>query len=234
MSPKNPEWFYDEMKQVGVDFDSLEQVEKYDHEAARTRNPEAEALGIIKAVELQSHFAVLEFGSGTGETAIQLAGKCRKVIAADVSKTMLKYAEKKARDRGISNIEFQHTGFLNFRKEEEVDVVLTQIALHHLPDFWKMIAIKNMYDALKSGGRLLLRDSILSFDIDNYINFMDGFIKTVEQLAGGNKAMEMVLNIREEYPTFDWIIEKMLLEAGFSINSIERHNGYFATFVCTK
>ncbi|MEW5923353.1 MAG: class I SAM-dependent methyltransferase [Candidatus Zixiibacteriota bacterium] len=234
MSSKNPEWFYDEMKQVGVDFDSVEQVEKYDREAAVVRKPEAEAAGIANAVGLQSHQVVLEFGSGTGEIAIQLAGKCRKVIAADVSGTMLKYAEQKARDGSVTNIEFLHTGFLNYRKQEDVDVILTQIALHHLPDFWKMIAIQNMYDALKDGGRLLLRDSILSFDTKDYINLMNGFILMAEKYAGSNKAREMVLNIREEYPTFDWAIEEMLKRAGFRIDSVERHGGYFATFVCTK
>ena len=234
MSSKNPEWFYDEMKQVGVDFDSVEQVEKYDQEAAIVRKPEAEAAGIAKAVGLQSDHVVLEFGTGTGEIAIQLAKNCRKVIAADVSKTMLKYAERKARNRNITNVEFRHTGFLNYRKEEDVDVVLTQIALHHLPDFWKMIAIQNMYDALKEGGRLLLLDSILSFDTKDYINLMNGFIQMAGQYAGDNKAKEMVLNIRDEYPTFDWTIEAMLKKAGFSIDSIERHSGYFATFVCTK
>lgn len=234
MSSKNPEWFYDEMKQVGVDFDSIEQVEKYDQEAAIVRNPEAEAAGIAKAVGLQSEHVVLEFGTGTGEMAIQLAKSCRKVIAADVSKTMLKYAERKAGDRNITNVEFRHAGFLSYRKEEDVDVILTQIALHHLPDFWKMIAIQNMYDALQEGGRLLLRDSILSFDTQDYINFMNAYIQMAGQYAGDNKAKEMVLNIRDEYPTFDWAVETMLKKAGFSIDSIERHDGYFATFVCTK
>jgi hypothetical protein len=41
---------------------------------------------------------------------------------------------------------------------------VTQIALHHLPDFWKQIALIRIAGMLKDGGRLCLRDMVYSFD----------------------------------------------------------------------
>ncbi len=47
-------------------------------------------------------------------------------------------------------------------------------------------------------------------------------------------ANEVKINISQEYPTFDWIIEGMLTRAGFTIEKVDRHNGYIASFICKK
>jgi ubiquinone/menaquinone biosynthesis C-methylase UbiE len=234
MNSKNPEWYYDETKQVGIDYNSIIEVEKYDTDA-KYRDIEEEIKIISHAVNLQKDFTVLEFGTGTGELGITLAKNCKKVIAADVSKKMLDYASKKAADRGIKNIEFVHSGFLTYEKRDEViDAIVSQIALHHLPEFWKMIAIRNMYNLLKTGGKLCLIDCILSFDVNDFDNYMSNYLKMTEEVAGKNKAKEFIINIRDEFPAFDWVIENMLKKAGFTIDRIERYEGYFAGFICTK
>jgi hypothetical protein len=42
-----------------------------------------------------------------------------------------------------------------------VDAVVTTLALHHLPDFWKGMALKRVHGMLKRGGRLYIHDVIL-------------------------------------------------------------------------
>ncbi|SYZ72334.1 Ribosomal RNA adenine dimethylase [Candidatus Zixiibacteriota bacterium] len=235
MSDPQPDWFYDEFRQVGVDYNSIEEVERYDRDASPIRKLNEEVAHITGAINLKEDHTVLEFGCGTGEVTIELAKRCRKVIAVDVAQRMIDYAALKALERGIGNIDFVCSGFLNIeRPDREIDAIVTELALHHLPEFWKMIAIRRMYDLLKTGGRLYLMDIILSFDVGHYRAAMDEMVQFTNKFAGPNKAREMVLNLKEEYPSFDWVIEAMLLKAGFKVDSIIRYNGYFAVFVATK
>lgn len=234
MSSIKPEWYYNEMKQVGIDYNSKKEVENYD-EDAKFRDIEEEIKIISHAINLQDNYTILEFGTGTGELGIALAGKCKKVIATDISEKMLEYASAKAKERGIKNIDFVHAGFLTYEKPAfEIDAIVTQIALHHLPEFWKMMAIKNMYNILKPGGKLCLIDCILSFDLNDFDNYIKKYIEITRKIAGDNKANEVIVNIRDEFPAFDWVIENMLTRAGFTIDRIERYEGYFAGFICTK
>lgn len=105
---------------------------------------------------------IIDFGSGTGTFAIQAARQCGKIIAVDVSETMINFAKSKAQKAGQSNIEFYHSGFLSYKHlQEPVDAIVTNLSLHHLPDFWKGIALKRIYHILKPGGKLLIRDVIV-------------------------------------------------------------------------
>jgi len=45
-----------------------------------------------------------------------------------------------------------------------VDKMVTKAALHHLPDFWKSIALLETVDILKKGGKLYFFDVIFLFD----------------------------------------------------------------------
>lgn len=75
--------------------------------------------------------------------------------AVDVSEVMIQQAVRKAQSAKISNIAFIHAGFLSYEHQEEpADIVLTRVALHHLPDFWKQVALLRMNAMLKMGGML--------------------------------------------------------------------------------
>jgi len=75
---------------------------------------------------------------------------------------MLEFAKSKANKAGVKNIVFSHSGFLTFdTKNPPVDVITTTFAFHHLPDFWKGIALQRLNKLLKPGGLLYLHDVIL-------------------------------------------------------------------------
>lgn len=58
------------------------------------------------------------------------------VYAVDISPVMLGFASKKAGSQGMNNIKYCHAGFLTCEHSgEPVDVIISQLALHHLPDF---------------------------------------------------------------------------------------------------
>ena len=80
---KIPRWAYDEMKQTGVDYASVEQVQRYDDMHQRFRDYEKDSDTIIKLLELDSNSTVIDRGAGTGAFALHAAKHCRKVYAVD-------------------------------------------------------------------------------------------------------------------------------------------------------
>ncbi len=229
-----PEWQYDEMQQVGTDYTDEAQVEAYDRQMQRLRDVN-ETEAIIKSINLKRNEMILEIGTGTGSFAIEAARHCEKVIAIDVSPKMLEFAQQKARMIGITNIEFNHAGFLTYcHTGEPFDAVVSQLALHHLPDFWKMIALKRIYHLLKNGGTFYLGDVVFSFPIEEYDYKIGNWIDTMKQTVGINFAEEAGTHIMEEYSTLDWIMEGLLKRAGFQIDKAEYSEGFMAVYVCTK
>ncbi len=228
-------WYYDELKQVGVDYGDEKQVEAYDSGMKSIRDIKKELEEISTSINLKANQVIIEIGTGTGEFAIEVSKYCEKVIALDVSRTMLDFANEKAKMRQRSNIEFVHGGFLTYSHQGElVDAVITQFALHHLPDFWKMAALKRISEMLKDGGRLYLRDVVFPSGVEDYEDFFNRTINRLETDVGANIAEETKIHIKEEYSTFDWIMESLLTKAGFSIDETNYDNDFLATYVCTK
>lgn len=228
-------WYYDEFKQIGVNFENEEEVKQYDEKYKKIRNLDQEVNGIAKALGLNSNSVVLEIGTGTGETAIRLSKICKQVYACDVSQTMLDYAIKKAKNLGLKNIEFQHSGFLNYYLEPaSCDAVVTQLALHHLPDFWKSVALQRICRSLKNEGKLFLLDSILSFDILSYDKTIPNVIDMAKNTVGERIAAEIITNIRDEYPTYNWILEGMLERTGFKILNSTKYTDIMTSLLCIK
>ncbi|PAU87307.1 SAM-dependent methyltransferase [Pseudomonas sp. WN033] len=100
---------------------------------------------------LQPDWSILEFGCGTGSTAIIHAPCVRHIVASDISSRMLEIAEAKAREAGIGNISFQQGTLEELRlTPESFDAVLGLNVLHLLEDV--NAAIVQVHDLLKPGG----------------------------------------------------------------------------------
>ncbi len=210
-------------------------MEAYDRRMQRLRDIKEETEAIIKSINLKRNEIILEIGTGTGNFAIEAAQHCAKVIAIDISPKMLEFARQKAQMIGVTNIEFNHAGFLTYdHTGEPLDAIVSQLALHHLPDFWKIIALRRIFEMLKVGGKFYLRDTVYSFDVDNYKNFFDNWIDGVKRVAGAELASDLEIAVRDEYATLDWIMESLLRKAGFYIDKANYFEGFMAVYVCTK
>jgi len=230
----NAKWLYNETVQVGTDYQDISNVQDYDMKMAKFRDVTKEATDIIEAISLGKKHSLLEIGTGTGNFAIEAARNCNNVYAIDVSSTMIDYAKQKAQTMGISNISFFQAGFLSYEHDGyPLDVIVSNVALHHLPDFWKMIALKRIYKLLKNDGTFYLGDVVFSFPIEEYGNKIDNWIDTMKEKVGINFAEEAQMHIKEEYSTFDWIIEEMLHKSGFKFD-IRHKDDFFAVYYCKK
>ena len=97
---------------------------------------------------------ILEFGCGTGSTALLHAPLVKKITATDYSKKMIDIAKKKAAQQKVQNVEFITTTLfdLNF-PSGSFDVILGLNILHLLKNYED--AIQKSYELLKPGGVLI-------------------------------------------------------------------------------
>lgn len=229
-----PDWYYDEEAQKGVDYRKIEAVQAYDLKMQQLRNLEQEVEEVKEATRLGREEVLLDMGTGTGEFAVGISPHCRLIYAVDPSPAMLEAARVKALSRGRENIAFQRGGLLTYlHRGEPVDVAVSQLALHHLPDFWKFVALQRIYRLLKPGGRLYLRDVVFPVRED-YRPYFEEIIAETGRQAGEKAAGDMKIHIKEEYSTFDWVMEGLLQKAGFALEKADYSHGFLAAYLCTK
>ena len=89
---------------------------------------------------------VLDLGTGTGLIALALAEDAGQVVGRDISDGMIEQARSKAADSGIENAEFGYGEFRDPHYDGDVDVIVSNFALHHLPDEEKREAIEVIAD----------------------------------------------------------------------------------------
>jgi putative AdoMet-dependent methyltransferase len=230
-----PKWFYDEMKHAGVDYADAAQVQDYDARHQKFRDYKKGSAIIIEKLGLGLEHTVIDMGSGTGAFALNAAPKCKHVYAVDVSHAMLDYSRQKAGEMGLQNITFCHGGFLTYEHSFELaDAMVSVAVLHHLPDFWKLVGLQRAANMLKPGGRLYLFDVVFRSDMAGYETRFDGWIQSMAEKVGAEFAAEAETHIRDEYSTFDWIMEGLLNRAGFQIDHAEYMDGFSAAYLCTK
>jgi putative AdoMet-dependent methyltransferase len=228
-----PAWQYHEPDHPGANFDALAEI--YDRNMQKFRDVQGEIAEILDFLALRPDQSILEIGTGTGEFALAAARRCRKVYAVDLSAGMLRYAEKKAQARGVSNVEFLSGGFLTYRHQgTPLYGIVSQIALHHLPDFWKQIALLRMAGLLAEGGKLCLRDVVYSFDPRSHDKFLDEFVSKAAEKAGPQFALSISDHVQKEYSTMEWVMQGMIERAGFKIEKATHSQGFFALYLCTK
>lgn len=85
---------------------------------------------------------VLDLGTGTGLIALALAEDAGHVVGRDISDGMIEQARSKAADSGLENVEFGYGEFRDPHYDGKVDIVVSNFALHHLPNEKKREAIK--------------------------------------------------------------------------------------------
>ena len=129
---------------------------------------------VVAEACLTGHEHILDVGTGTGHTALALAGGARAVTGIDLTARMIENATHLAAERGLVNVQFLvgdavHMPFA----DHHFDLVTCRFAAHHFVD--PDAAIREMSRVLKPGGLLLMVDHIAPDEaqLDEYINRLD-------------------------------------------------------------
>jgi ubiquinone/menaquinone biosynthesis C-methylase UbiE len=136
---------------------------------------------------------------------------------------MLEEARKKAEDSDIGNIEFVVGDFLNPNVGEKVDIIVSNIALHHLTDEEKGKAIKRMAEMLNDGGRIVLGDVIIFFDTTQ--KQADEVLDVIREYLGRSRSRaikELREVFRKSYPAKFETLEKYFTESGLKVERVEK------------
>ncbi len=108
-----------------------------------------------KLAETQSFFTpnmrIVEFGCGTGTTAVHHAPHVQHIDAIDISENMLEIGRGKVREAGVDNITFTRGTLTEFNADTaSFDAVLGLNVIHLLPD--RQATIAEVVRILKPGG----------------------------------------------------------------------------------
>lgn len=229
------DWFYDESNHVGVDYSQEENADVYDDQMLAFRDYEKEVVAFIDKAKLSDteEMIAVDIGCGTGAFSLNAARFFKKVYAVDVSEQMLGIASAKAELEGIDKVEFVQSGFLQFQPNEAADVIFTKWAFHHLPDFWKQAGLLNMNKMLNIGGTLFLSDFVFQYEPD-VAEHIDGLLSDLSTTYDESFMEETKLHIKEEFSTYDWILQGMIERAGFKIESVKTDDPLATEFLCRK
>ena len=220
------DWYYNQRQRIGLDRAVTALCDHDDDSDLRAR-------GALAMLDVKPGWRVADIGCGNGVLACEAALMGAEVDAIDISPAMLALANIQARDRKVA-IRTQPAGMLSFAYQpNSYDLIVSEFTLHHLPDFWKAVALARIYAALKPGANFYLRDIV-------FVSMPDGTERDVEQWADFTiknhdfQREGVVTHMRDEHSTFGWVIERMLTEVGFTLISADYHAPMHGTYLLQK
>jgi putative AdoMet-dependent methyltransferase len=229
------EWTYDESVAPGVDYSRDDTVAVYEKGRAEIGDPSEEARQLIGLLGVKKDWTIVDLGCGTGAFVAEVAHHCRRVIGVDVSPKMLAGARQRMQDAGLTNVELVKAGFLSYLHQgDPADAITTKVAFHHLPDFWKQIALLKMDRMLRPGGKLCIADVVYSFKPADHQKEYDGYLERMRKIVSPEFIKNVELDLSREFMTMDWIMEEMLARAGFRIERQWKPDKFFALYLCAK
>ena len=124
--------------------------------------------GIINAES-----TVLDIGCGSGQFAVELAKRTKKVVGLDFSEKMLDYASNNAAAAGLDNTEFIHTDWEGFQCTEPFDLVVASMspAIAQPEHLYKMLECSRGFCYLSSfvERHSHLKEKLYNLTKQNYI-----------------------------------------------------------------
>jgi SAM-dependent methyltransferase len=229
-----PNWFPDELAHAGGEHLDPGYAQGYDRKAA---TDPTEDVTLLRELGLNETSTLVDLGAGTGTFALAAAPFCRRVVAVDVSRAMLDRLRDKAERLGVGNVECERAGFLSYAHGgQPADFAYSRNALHHLPDFWKAIALGRIAGMMKAGGVLRLRDLVYSFEPREAERVIGAWLdRAPRQPERGWTRAELEKDVRQEHITFDWLLEPLLERAGFAIrDAVHEPSRVFSAYTCVK
>ena len=234
MTGKDPTWLFDEFAHAGDEHLDPAYVAAYDRKAA---TDPTEDVALLRNLGLGAGSTLVDLGAGTGTFTLAASPFCRRVVAVDVSTAMLTLLRAKLEHLGSANVSCVRAGFLTYQHQPgTVDVVYSRNALHHLPDFWKAIALERIAAMLRPGGILLLRDLVFSFALGDAASIVEAWLTAAPPKGDeGWTRTELETHLREEYSTFSWLLESMLEHSGFEISNVShRPSKVFSAYTAVR
>jgi SAM-dependent methyltransferase len=226
-------WWLDERAHAGPEHLDPAYVGGYDRKAGYDPSDD---VAVLRACGVGAESLVIDLGAGTGTFTTAIAPCCGRVIGVDVSPAMVAALRRRVDALGLDNVTVIEAGFLSYAHDgPSVDAVFTRNALHHLPDFWKAIALRRLAAILRPGGVLRLHDLVYDFSpVDADARIEAWLAGAADDPAVGFTAEELAEHLRTEFSTYSWLFELMLDRAGFDIVDRSFRGGVYGAYTCAR
>lgn len=226
-----PPWYFREFEPVGTDLASVEAVATFDRRQGTDPARDAELLERLGA---SPGTVLVDLGCGTGSLLVEAARRGMAAHGVDVSENMLAFTRRRAADAGV-DVCLHQSGFLSYEHHgAPADIVTVRSALHQLPDFWKQVALIRIHEFLRPGGVLHVSDAVWSFRPEEWSRAIPAWIDRMGEPRGDAfSRADFETHVREEFSSFDWIVEGMLVRAGFSIEAVVKPTPWNAAYTCS-
>ncbi|MGH3313969.1 MAG: class I SAM-dependent methyltransferase [Streptomyces sp.] len=229
-----PDWMPDELAHGGPEHFDAGFIAGFDRKQGHP-DPSAD-IALLHGHGLSASSVVVDFGAGTGQFAVPAARHFGRVVAAEISPAMRDVLRERATAEGLSSLECAPGGFLTYEHTgAPADAVFTRHALHQLPDFWKVHALRRIAGILRPGGLLRVHDLIYDFQPDETEHFLENWLAgAADDPAVAYTRADLAEHVRTEHSTFRWLFEPMLTATGFEIVDTEFRASAYGSYTCVK
>lgn len=148
---------------------------------------------------------VMEFGCGTGTTAVAHAPHVKHIVGYDVSEKMLEIARSRAQAAGAGNVTFERADIIDLDlPESRFDAVMAHSILHLLKPKHRTAVLAKVHRVLKPGG-VFVSSTICIAD------FPGGMFKIIPPLVRVLPFMPPIQSLRRDE------LRSAIAGAGFTI-----------------
>lgn len=231
--PMKYNWTLNELASAGRENLDPAHAAEYD----RKENADADTeLELLIQLGLTETSEVVDLGAGTGQLTLAVAPVSARVVAVDISPVMLAILKSKVRQAGLENVDIVQSGFLTYEhRGQPADFLYSRFALHHIPDFWKSVALQRLRRITRLGGVMRLWDVVYNFTAEDAESQLQAWCETLsydDTDDGSWTRADIEEHIRDEHSTFTWLLEPMMERSGFSIEHADYSaDGIFARYV---
>ncbi|ABM04265.1 Methyltransferase type 12 [Psychromonas ingrahamii 37] len=131
-----------------------EKAKDWDANDFRRQLSTAIGAAILKHVPLHTKMEVMDFGAGTGLISSHVAPSVQKILALDISESMLSQLLSKPELQG--KVEVLCQNILDKPVDTKFDLIMSAMAMHHVEDADKLI--QRFSEHLKPGAMVALAD----------------------------------------------------------------------------
>lgn len=174
---------------------------------------------ILQAVADAAIGPVVEFGVGTGNLTEKLLGRGLEVVGIEPNEAMREVVAKKLKGLTVTDGDF-----LEFDASVTPRSFVSSYAFHHLTDAEKARAFQIYADQLPAGGKVVFADTL--FESEDAKKEIIAF----EQARGHANLVE---DLNREYYTTVPVMEKLITDAGFTVE-LSKMNNYVFLIDATK
>ena len=174
---------------------------------------------ILQAVADRATSPVVEFGVGTGNLAEKLLGRGLEVVGIEPNQAMRKVVAEKLKDLTVTDGDF-----LEFEAGVNPQSFVSSYAFHHLTDAEKAQAFQIYAEQLPAGGKVVFADTLFASEAAKKE------IIAFEQARGHANLVE---DLNREYYTTVPVMEKLITDAGFTVE-LSKMNNYVFLIDATK